>query len=270
MSRKDENSPLKRRDVSLETAGAGGSLTGPDVDFGAIRIPPVPPDEREKLCRAMESEVGISLAKLLSSSDLERYKLPGEAERDNELTARIFAALDRVILERAPALGFFLFYSTLVMDRLAQWRDYEPNGPDLYEKLGKALALGARARQGKAKLPVTPWTPQFKQEIQRELGSLNKLLRARVPSQPRRRTAKDWHDAVREIVHRQDCPFPWLLQNWPAFERFLGAEPEPFKQFCNGDLTPALFVNEWIARGLNRDPESTRQAISNFHKQDSK
>lgn len=213
----------------------------------------------------MEEYVTGSFLALLSPSDRERYQQPGEAERDGELSTRIFAAVDKVILERAPTLGWRLFFSPMVTDRLAQWFDSEPNGPVLFEKLGKALTLGALVGQRKAKLPVSPWIREFKQKTLRELRTLQGLLRTMASSKPSRTTAKDWRDAVAENVHRHERPFPQLLVNWTAFQNVLKFDPETFKCFCFGDLTPGLFVDQWIAWEHNRETESMRQAISNVH-----
>jgi hypothetical protein len=173
--------------------------------------------------------------------------------------ARILVRLDQAILQRAPSVGPHLFFSPLVMDRLTQWREIEQNGPELFDKLGKALKCGSLARRGKAKLPVEPWMADFKAEAQRELRTLQHNFKTTVLPRRRKLTEEKLRDEVEKMVHRPDNPFPVLLEHWTSFKKL---PLDLVSKLFYGQIGPARFADTWIARSLGRDAETVRQDLS--------
>src|SRR3974390_2124081 len=98
--------------------------------------------------------------------------------------------------------------------------------------------------------------PHFKQHVGLELRSLQRLLRARQLS------PGESLDAISEIVHRDDCPFPGMLQTWTSFRELAHLNPTLLPDFATGTLTPALLVDKWIAAARNRSVESVRQDLT--------
>lgn len=263
--RQRKNRPGSHLPVSSKAPDSDATLAITVVDFAAIDAPPSAPDELERFKQQMDSYMRGSLADLLSPSDRELFRRENGLELEEKVCQRIRSALDRVILERAPSLRWRLFLSSAVTHRLAQWSEIEEDGPRLFERLGKALKVGTLARQGKAKLPIEPWHAAFKQGIQPELRSLQRLLRVRTSSQHRALTPRQLRSEIEQQVRRPDSPFRHLLDNWTTFDKLLQVEPDEIRNFSIGTRTSAELTNLWMGRVLGRDPESLRITLSKLY-----
>jgi hypothetical protein len=218
----------------------------PFTDFIAVQVSP--PDagsgEREQLCRQVDDYVWGSLQSLLFDPNCKSFNRQDDA-------------LDWLILDVAPSLGPLLFFSATVQNRLLQWHTQELRGAELFASLGKRLSRGANANQGKGKLPVEPWHYDLKKQVVLELAVLQRWLRLRTlkPQELRREIAKQ--------VRRTDRPYPALLTYWTSFDKLMQLEGDTLADFSIGQTTPTQVAELWIAKTLgDRDPESTRQAIS--------
>jgi hypothetical protein len=252
-----------KHNANLIAKSVPAASLAPALDFVAIQqyLPPPFSSERDQLCSEMDSYVRGSLRDLLSDSDREVFSSPGAVATNEKASCRILAALDRVILDRAPSLGPLLFLSSTVQDRLLQWRNQESQGPELLAKLGKQLSRGAKARQGKGKLPVETWHASFKKQIVPELKALQRLLRSKTSATTM--SPKELTQEIARLVQRTDSPFSGLQQNWSSFEQLTRLEPDKLATFSRGTFTPTLFADLWITKVVgSRSQESTRQALS--------
>jgi hypothetical protein len=215
-------------------------------DFMAVQVLPRDAGEREKL----GCQIDDYLQNLLS--DPTRWLFNPQ----HRVHGSPILIIDWLILGLASYLGARLYLSPMVQNRLLQWED-EPCGPELLAEFGKRLVRRAKKNQGKGTVPVEPWHYEFKEHIVRELTALQRLLRARglKPGELKRE--------ITEQVQCIDSPFPLLLSNWTSFGKFLDLEESMFKAFSVGQTTPTLVAGLWMAKAFgNRDPESTRQAVS--------
>jgi hypothetical protein len=213
------------------------------------------PSEREKLCRQIDDYFNSMLSdparRLFNRQNVHR-------------SAPWILALDVTILGLTPYLGARLFLSPTVQNRLLQWDD-EPRGAELFAELGKRLSLHAKKNQGRGKLPVEPWHYEFKEEIVTELTALQRWLRTRTSGTNPGLKLEELKREIAKQVTRADSAFPLLRSSWTSFEKTMELEMEQntLFRFSMGDATPTQIAEIWIAKALgNRDPESTRQAVS--------
>lgn len=252
----NEPGALVKSHASLST-GEGATEV---IDLEALRFLPPPGPERQELEERIGSAISLNVKAELSPADLALLQTRDWKGRDPLASARIGVKLDRAILDRAPSIGPHLFLSPLVMDTLTSWRETEPDGPELFDRLGKALKRGALARRNKkATLPVQSWMPNFKEAAQEELKALQQLLKVTVLPRQRRWTGESLRDAIADIVHSADRRFPVLLSFWGSFQKL---PAKPLAQFCYGQIGAAKLADNWIAGSLNRDAESVRQDLS--------
>jgi hypothetical protein len=255
----DANRLIRRQSATFLPARSDGAVDPSIVDFEALRILPSDATQRQELVERIGRRITESIMATLSPGDQALLQQPGWRGRDGEASSRILTELDQAIVDRAPSLGTHLFASPFVIDRLAQWRESEPNGPRLFTMLGKALARGALARQQGAGLHVQPWMPYFKVEAQKELKTLQQYFKTTVLPRQRSWTKENLCDQVAKIVHQSDHPFPVLLEFWTSFAKL---PLTLIAKFSLGQMRPAPFIDEWVAATLNRDPESVRQDLS--------
>ena len=168
------------------------------LDIKELNCPPATPEEKASLSAAMDDYIRQSIDAALQPKDRQSLSRNARSLPDDEARTRIEDALDNLILELAPTYGCRLFYSDLVLSRLAAWMDGdEVASPARFEKLGKQLCRGALFLRGKAKLSVGSDERRFKETIKNELGNLQRLLRARqVPME------RSLHGAISDIVHQ--------------------------------------------------------------------
>ena len=67
------------------------------------------------------------------------------------IPARLYQKLDQIILRQAETLGWHIGLSELVHFRFSEW-DHEPDGPEMFRKLGLAYRNSALISQ-RRKLP---------------------------------------------------------------------------------------------------------------------
>jgi hypothetical protein len=233
------------------------------VDFMAISRPPTTPEEKQQLREAMDDYLCQRVDRLLCP--LDRASLgPETADRgpDDAGSDRIMEALDTTILELAPEFGWRLWYSDRVRERVAAWFEIEPNGAANFEKFGKQLALGARARSGGKKLRITVAHRQFKDSVVPELKLLMNFLKALQSGQNRAIDENTLLTLASLELEREGCPYRVIQHNRTSFSKLVSSTPGLLQRLTTGGVTPASFADEWVARVTNQQPESARQAMS--------
>jgi hypothetical protein len=89
----------------------------------------------------------------------------------------ILEKLDALILKQAETMGWRLALSGLVHQRFNAW-DLMPDGPELFEQYGRALARSARRSQKREPTPIDdPDLYSFKNETVAELRIVLRNLR---------------------------------------------------------------------------------------------
>lgn len=231
-------------------------------DFVAVSIPPDTPEEKRELQVAVDDYLRQCVDRLLSSSDRATVG-PDAAHRelDDAGSDRIAQALDTTIFALAPELGWRLFYSERVKERVAAWFELEPNGVINIERLCKQLTRGARARRGKT-LPITAADRQFKDSVVPELKLLRNFLTSRQATQNQAMDDNALLNLATADIERYGSPYPHIQHNRASFVKLVRSTPRLLLRLVNRGITPAVFADEWVGRVRNQKPESARQAMS--------
>ena len=263
-----------------ETADSEGSDSGlhqaPKEDLQAISL--LPPSLGTLMTAGSQIWTRISWAagERLSAADREALRTIEQQGSHSDLlpetTRRCFNAVDEAICEYAGIIGARIFLSPPVYERVAQW-EAEPNGPELYEKLGKMLALRVRVSRGQAKAPIDPRLKQARPEFIREVKMLRNLLTAKLPNRSpldanRPLDANTIHSLAFGLIADRSQKLDNLLGNWSAIRGFIEGKTEgkerysPLVELIMGSVTTAVFVDEFLGYTTNRSGEALRQAIA--------
>jgi len=118
-----------------------------------------------------------------SMTAIEQDKYAGACDEQGRLNldrvpADVYASLDEAILHQAEALGWRITLSELVRFRFSAW-EQDPDGPELFKKLGMAMRRSALIMQ-KRELPPIEDPDQWpvKKETVEELRLVLERLRA--------------------------------------------------------------------------------------------
>jgi hypothetical protein len=171
---------------------------------------------------------------------------------------RVFHALDEVIFGQARSIGMRIFHSVLVLVRLAQWEE-EPRGAELYEQLGKELALRINVLRGKKRAPLDPKMRAFKDEVKAEYSLLKNVLRSRDSANGRVLPFHGLLSLAEEHIKAHPLAFPRLASNLTSFRTVVQKDNEWLTQ---RNMTPTAFAHEFLAVATNRTAESLRQELS--------
>ena len=248
-----------------------------ETDLQVVQKMPLDEHERLDLRESRRVNLNQMFEDTLSQRDSDLWRRwqnqkPNVRLDDTASELRIFRKLDDFILRTARTLGWQLFLSDAIVSRIEQWWHKELNGPQLLERLGKELALGARVSRGQASLPMDDqaWHAT-KNTAKRELRPLlNKLRNTFGPSKSLPSTAQVL-SFIRGEVEREPQAFPFLSQSLQSLLRFLqylqDSNAAMRDRLVSGGVRPAEFFDAWGAWATNRTEESFRQRISELGRQ---
>jgi hypothetical protein len=216
----------------------------------------MPNDEFRK---QIEEQFAIGLAYEINHAGLEKLEEFARQSAQVEL-------LDEFIVFQARTLGWRIVLCDVALSRIDSW-NLDPRGPELFEKLGAAMAYTARTLQRKAKVPFSdPLLPEYRDTFVREFRLLRNQLRSSFASQRRPPTLAVAGKWVEQRVKQSPESFQLLFANLGSFMDYLdnlgkigGA---PADRFANGAVPPAELFHSWHGWRLSRDPETVRQTIS--------
>jgi hypothetical protein len=145
-----KNEPLieKLKPQSAETNG---------TDLQAVQEMPLDARERHDLRESRRVNLNQMFEETLSKQDRDLWRdwqKPDGQRDDTASELRIFGKFDDFILRISRTLGWQVFLSDVIVNRIAQWWHKKRNGPELLERLGRELALGARVGRGLVALPM--------------------------------------------------------------------------------------------------------------------
>jgi hypothetical protein len=182
----------------------------------------------------------------------------------HDVILRCWAALDDVIFEQARIIGWRIFLFPDFVNRVVRW-EKEPKGAEQSERLGKEVALGIAVSQGRKNMPLNSKMRVLRKELIPEV----KMLRDRLKSKVMQRALLDPEKLLGmaiALAGDPSEPFERLRANTTSLKAFIQEKSAADEQWlCNlvyHEVTPTVFVDEWLAQATNRDPEALRQAIS--------
>ena len=244
------------------------------VDLQLLRNLPPRGSEREQLFEETREQFFYWFSDHLSIEDQARLQsairsAPGVtliceliATLPSAVARRFKEALDGLIIEQARTIGVRVFLSRDVLDRVLHWEG-EPEGPRLLRHLTDELL--ARVTPG-ARVPLSPKLRLFRTEMIGEIKQLKTAIRTRFPER-RSPTNDALLYAIFETVRDPNSPYDRLRANQAPLEDFVrGNEDKLRALILNGRITPTVFIGEFMAHSMNRDPEALRQGITRIPK----
>lgn len=234
------------------------------LDARTLSEIPRDPSERERAASKLEGNVMRALRHRLSPADRDLYRRHQLEVPDKLARFRIEFELDEVIFRAAVTSGPRIFLSPVILNRVNDWMLYARDGAQRFERLCKCFVLGARVLRGQAKVPLSSdsWWVGARKRLIRELRVLRNFQLAR-SSKPRYGFKRPglWASLM-DTLEDPSGTFPTIEKVGPSLVNFVETHPEAAQRWLDGDLTPALFANEFIGWCTNRSPEATRQTIS--------
>jgi hypothetical protein len=173
------------------------------------------------------------------------------------------AKLDEIILDQAIDLGWRIGLSLLVQWRFSEW-DHEPQGPEKFEKLGRAFVRSARVLQ-RRELPRVTDPDQWlvKNETVDELRVVLDRLRAFFALRRNTPSRTEAHDVFSAIVRESPNLFPQLAASLDRWQDFYKNNPDELMPLITGSrLKPAALFISFQSHCSGWEPESLRQVIS--------
>jgi hypothetical protein len=179
----------------------------------------------------------------------------------------ILKKLDALILKQAETMGWRLGLSKLVHQRFNAW-DMKPDGPQLFERYGKAVARSARRFQKREISPIDdPDLYHFKNETVAELRILLRNLRNAFRTKRSGPSSDELIDCFRKNVSEGGDAFVRLTPNVGLWVKYLQAHSTTIRPLLLGKrAAPASLFDFWFAWCKGLEPETVRQTISELGK----
>jgi hypothetical protein len=184
----------------------------------------------------------------------------------DRVPATALRKLDPIILQQAETLGWRITLAELVRFRMSEW-EQAAQGPDLFRRLGVAMAKATRIMQRQELPPITdPDHWLAKRQATEEL----KLIFGRIRGVFATRRTLPAHEAREEalrlflsIVSESTSSFPHLAANQDRWSQFFQANPDALRPAALGDrITPAALYDQFLSWATGLQPDALRQIIS--------
>jgi hypothetical protein len=182
----------------------------------------------------------------------------------NAIPVRALSKFDALILNQAETLGWRLFTSTRVLERLSLWEQW-PNGAELFMYLGRALAKASQIVQKRVLPPIDdPDLVSVQIHTTEELRGVLREMKA-VLSVKRNTSDTDILESFIRIVSESSPQFPLLAANVVRWQAFLEKNPASIRSRMSAKRSaPASLFIDWLAFCKGHEPETIRKKISSL------
>jgi len=240
------------------------------------RIPrPYPPSQQEFGALITSELIEILWRNVMTDAEresamTEAERLQDDANNQSSIDCEKFnqnGKLDALILKQAETFGWRLLFSEMVLRRFAEWEILH-DGPELFERFGKACARSVRRSQKKEPRPIDdPDLRHSKFVAVAELRLLLKNLRNEFSTARTTPTTAVISERFAATVTAEPDTFEYLHKNLESWKRFFEDDPSSIKALAFGrTLSPALLFDSWLAWWKGRDVDSVRQQLSRMSK----
>jgi hypothetical protein len=224
---------------------------------------------REQWGAAIDQElikVWIKMSNVKSAQARALYRvITGKARRKvvSLPSQRDMVILDEIIVAQAVTLGWRLTTSQLVLFRFSQW-SVEPFHPELFERLGKALARSVCILARDELPPIDdPGLREHKRLAVPELRMLLREMRTIFlgrSSSPNAKELTDWF--LKALVDSER--FPTLTRNLLHWGVFLTAQENSgsLELQLTRRLEPAALFDSWLASLKGHNAEYLRKSLT--------
>jgi hypothetical protein len=225
------------------------------------RIPWHPGMLRKELDKAITRELDAIWSDLLSEKELQQKAQVERGEAAN-VSFEARSKLDEVILVQAETLSWRLFVSTGVLKRISQWED-EAHGPQLFEKLGKALAMSVQIVQKKVLPPINnPDLVATQDQTVRELRTLRSEMKRMFSKNLMIVGDREILKCFTTAILNSDKK-TLLRANLRRWQAFFEQRPASLRTLALGERpSPVELFREWLAWCKGHEPETLRKKIS--------
>lgn len=200
----------------------------------------------------------------LSRRDREKVLAAFEQRSLDSLPSNLFAKLDSIIVHQAETLGWRMTLSELVRFRMSVW-DLAENGPEMFRKLGLALARSARRMQRKELAPIEdPDQRLVKHETVQELRLVLSILRTHFSTIQKRPEQVAVLKKFENTILDSSQSFGHLRANLDRWLKFFEENEEAIRRpvVLRVRSSPASLYDEFLSWCTGWQQESVRQAIS--------
>lgn len=234
----------------------------------AVEMVPSDPVVAARLVKFITLDILALFERRLTADDRAMYR-PGEEKSwsDPSRVTKIQGTLDQVIIEKAQILGWRVYLSPLVLNRMAKWSHSGDRGIQRLQQLGQAVTFAARVEHGEAKLPIT--AAEWREHKKRGVDELRRLFKQFHANFNHRRRAPSYQDAcdwIATTIRGSPGAFPLLRVNLTSLSRFFEVAEDPTfrRRLVLCEIRPAALFDEWVALSRNLSPETFRQSVSNL------
>jgi hypothetical protein len=181
-----------------------------------------------------------------------------------EIANGMFSKFDAVILKQAETLGWRLLVSSAVQERMSEWWIQESNGPEMFERLGKALAKSARIVQKRELPPIDdPDLVAGQKQMIRELRVVFREMKKMFSQRHADPTEDKVVECFIRIVSDSGASYGLLRANLDQWRKFFEDEPTLLKVRALGPRpSPATLFLDWLKWCKGHKTETIRKTIS--------
>jgi hypothetical protein len=249
-------------------------VLGPTEQLGAL-IPRPWPSSQEEFGEVITNTLVDILWNSVMTEDereslmMEAGGLQGANNRPSIAYEKWIEKLDALILKEAVTFGWRISVSKMVQRRFLEW-EVLPDGPERFERFGKACARATRISQKKEPPPIDdPGLRRSKLVAVPELRLLLRSLRDEFSTARTRPTAAVILERFAATVTAEPETFDYLYKTLKWWKRFFEEEEgsSSIKALVSGQrLSPAALFDTWMGRWKGRDADSIRQQVSRMAK----
>jgi hypothetical protein len=226
-----------------------------------------------QLVKGLQEALSLTERKILAEalSSAENFLVNNEKLSEKKLTefSSILAVLDEYIIDQAATVGFLIYKSSIVFERMKIWN--RTRDSKQFAALGLAVKKAVerledkKADKRKVHIPIVDhdW-PESKKQCVAELDHLFRRLSIETKTKNRPDLMKFARQFLEDYIAQHPSELPKLAREAAVFQEYVaGPGADVLLRMLNTQRrTPAKFYDEWMGWRMDRDPVKLAQKIS--------
>jgi len=224
------------------------------------------PQERRLRGNSLIAEMDNIFRGRLSRAEIDLWsRHDSDFALDPQETSHLWDKFDHVLIEQAESLGWRIFESSGVLQRISHWMDKDPHGIEKLKRFSNNMERNAKIGRGLQRHSFTEqeWC-QTRTNALGEVKALQRKLASQFATRNEMPNPTEACSVIRTEIATTPRGYKYLTANLRSFSEYIGPLTP---RFVTNQITPATVVDGWFDYQGSTAAGKSRQIISRIGSQ---